>query len=324
MFCPRRNTATPWVLTWVRSILLALPIALSGLICHAAEQRALQFTDVLGAKRVSDPQVSPDGKWVAYTVTVAEREDNRTDSDVWLVPFEGGEPRRLTSSPKQDRHARWSPDSKCLVFESNRAGDFQIYRIRVDGGEAVKLTSISTEAQQPVWAPDGKHIVFVSAVFPEYSEMPFSKSDPANKRKLDEREKSKVKARLVTQLLYRHWNSWVDGKRQHLFVLPVAEDYSAGEPRDVTPGDRDAVPTSTTFSAGDEFDVSPDGQFLAYTATPVPTREEAWSTNHDLYEVNLRTGERRQITENKAADGLPSILARWPILGLSGSGPSRV
>jgi Tol biopolymer transport system component len=91
------------------------------------------------------------------------------------------------------------------------------------------------------------------------------------------------------------------GERQHLFIVNA----DGGDPRDLTPGDRDAVPTSTTFSAGDEFDFSPDGKEIVYTATPFPNREEAWSTNHDLYSVNLETGERRQITTNPAADGLP-------------------
>ena len=127
----------------------------------------------------------------------------------------------MTSSPKHDRHPRWSPDGKWIAFESNRGGKFQIYLIRADGGEAKELTSISTEAQQAVWSPDGKGLVFVSAVFPEFSAQPFKESDAANKKKEEEREKSKVKGRVITKLLYRHWDSWVDDKRQHLFVLDL-------------------------------------------------------------------------------------------------------
>ena len=287
--------------------------SLAGGASFAAEQRPMKLEDMFQIRRLADPQISPDGKWVAYTITEVSKDDNSTQSDIWLVPLAGGEPRRLAASPKHDRHPRWSPDSKWIVFESNRAGDFQLYTIRVDGGEAQKLTSLSTEAQQPVWSPDGKHIAFVSAVFPQFSEMPFAESDAANKKKLEEQEKSKVKARVATELLYRHWNAWVEGKRQHLFVIAMQDGGASGSPRDLTPGDRDAVPTSETFAAGDEFDFTPDGQSLAYTATPGPTREEAWSTNHDIYEVNIRSGERRQITTNPAADGLPrySPDGRW-------------
>ncbi len=270
--------------------------------CVGADgRRPMELEDLFRLRRVSDPQVSPDGRWVAYVVGKVEKAENFVNTDIWLLPTGGGEPKQLTNGLRHDRHPRWSPDGKSIVFESNRGGAFQLFVISVEGGEARQLTTISTEATQPVWSPDGKRIAFVSAVFPEFSDKPFSESDALNKKANDERENSKVKARIMTQLLYRHWDSWVDGKRQHLFVMPAG----GGEPRDVTPGDRDAVPTSSTFSAGDDFAFSPDGKELAYTATPTPTREEAWSTNHDLYAVNLETGERRQVTTNLAADGYP-------------------
>ena len=285
--------------------LSVLAAASLGAASGADRARPLEFDDLLGIQRLSDPQVSPDGHSIAYVVTRADKAENRTDSDIWLAPLAGGEPRQLTASPKHDRHPRWSPDGKWIAFESNRGGSFQIYLIAADGGEARQVTTISTEATQPVWSPDGRRVAFVSAVFPEFSEKPFKESDELNKKKLDEREKSKTKARLISRLLYRHWDSWVDDKRQHLFVVSVTNGAATDDPRDVTPGDRDAVPTSTTFSAGDDFAFSPDGKKLAYTATPVPAREEAWLTNHDLYEVDLDTGERRQLTTNPAADAFP-------------------
>lgn len=288
---------------WWCLALAALVLRLGNPV--AAAQRPMEIEDLFRLHRVSDPQVSPDGRWVAYVVGQTEKAENRLNTDIWLVPLTGGEPRQLTNSPRHDRHPRWSPDGRWMVFESNRDGAFQLYTIPTNGGEARRLTAISTEASQPVWSPDGAHIAFVSAVFPEFSDKPFKESDALNKQQLDDREQSKVKARVFTQLLYRHWDSWVEGKRQHLFVVPVKDGVATGEPRDLTPGDRDAVPTSSTFSAGDDFAFSPDGQELAYTATPVPAREEAWQTNHDVYTVNLTTGERRQITTNPAADGFP-------------------
>ena len=155
-----------------------------------------------------------------------------------------------------------------------------------------------------IWSGDGRQIAFVSAVAPEFSAKPFAESDKLNKEKIDQKAKSKVKARIFTSLLYRHWDSWVGDLRQHLFVLSFTNGV-AGEPKDVTPGDRDAVPTSTTFSAGDDFDFSPDGKDLAYTATPMPVREGAWSTNHDVLAVTLATGVVRPLTTNPAADGFP-------------------
>ncbi|HLB00869.1 MAG TPA: S9 family peptidase, partial [Bacteroidota bacterium] len=162
-------------------------------------------------------------------------------------------------------------------------------------------TNISTGAGQPVWSPDGGMIAFVSAVYPEFSDKPFAESDRLNASKDTYRDTSKVKARIYTHLLYRHWDSVVDDKVQHLFVVPSA----GGDPRDVTPGERDAVPTSSTFSAGDDFAFSPDGAELAYTAVPMPVREQAWRTNHDILIVNLSTGAVKQLTTNPAADGYP-------------------
>jgi dipeptidyl aminopeptidase/acylaminoacyl peptidase len=144
-------------------------------------------------------------------------------------------------------------------------------------------------------------IAFVSSVFPEFSDKPFQVSDALNKQQEEYRDTSKVKAKIFTKLLYRHWDGWVEGKRQHVFVMPAG----GGDPRDVTPGDRDGVPTSDTFNAGEEISFSHDGSLLAYTATPLPIHEESWSTNHDIYTINLITGERQQITTNPAADGCP-------------------
>lgn len=301
----RARTATATV---TRSAILSSLLLVGALTSFAGPApHAMTFEDLLACRRLSEPTPSPDGRWVAFVVGVVEREENRVNTDIWVVPASGGEPRQLTRSPRHDRHPTWSPDSKRLAFESNRDGEFQIYTLSLDGGEAQRVTTLATEANQPVWSPDGGHLAFVSAVFPEFSDQPFAAADKANKARLEEREKSKVKARVITQLLYRHWDSWVDGKRQHLFVVPVKDGAAAGEPRNLTPGDRDAVPTSTTFAAGDEFAFSPDGTELVYTATPTPSREEAWKTDHDLWSVSLKDGQRRQLTRNPAADGCPKF-----------------
>jgi dipeptidyl aminopeptidase/acylaminoacyl peptidase len=287
-----------------------LAIALSPWPARAqtAAPRPMEIEDLFRLQRVSDPQLSPDGQRVAYVVTAPLKDENRTNSDIWLVNADGtGEPRKLTNSPKADAHPRWSPDGKWLAFESSRGGTSQIYLLPVDGGEARALTALSTGANQPMWSADGRAIAFVSAVFPEFSAQPFAESEKANKDKLEAREKSKVKARIADKLLFRHWNEWVEDLRQHLFVVRLKPDGSAdGEPRDVTPGENDAVPTSSTFSEGDEFTFSPDGKQLLFTAPPLPVRTQAWSTNHDIWSVDLASGARKNLTEgNAAADGYP-------------------
>jgi dipeptidyl aminopeptidase/acylaminoacyl peptidase len=277
---------------------LALPVL-------AAPKRPIALDDIFKFKRVSDPQVSPDGRHAVYVVSEVVWDENRTQSDLWLVDTATGAARALTSTPKNERSPRWSPDGRWIAFESNRSGDTQLWLLPTGGGEARQLTTLATGASGPRWAPTGDRLAFVSEVFPEFSALPFAEADAKNKAALAAREKDPVKVRVATQLLYRHWDSWHDGRRQHVFVVEVKDGAAAGEPRNVTPGENDAVPTSSTFSGGEEYDFSPDGRLLAFTAPPLPLREQAWRTNHDLWLVDLATLERKQLTTNPAADGFP-------------------
>jgi dipeptidyl aminopeptidase/acylaminoacyl peptidase len=283
------------------SLLVALlVVALNAGHAQADGKRPMAVEDLFRFLRVGDPQVSPDGKTVAYVVTTVSLADNKSTSAIWLASTgDGGKPRQLTGGAKKDRHPRWSPDGRHIVFESNRSGDNQLWIIDLDGGEAHQLTSIASEAATGIWSPDGKWISFTSAVYPEYSDKPYAESNKLNKERKEEAQKNPVKARVFTKLFFRHWDDWVEDKRQHLFVIPTA----GGEPRDLTPGDRDAYPTSTTFSVGDDFTFTPDSKHIVFTAPP--ERHEAWSTDYNLYRVPLAGGKPERLTENEAADNGP-------------------
>jgi dipeptidyl aminopeptidase/acylaminoacyl peptidase len=291
-------------------VLCACLLLFTAPAVFAEGKRPMTIDDLFRFKRVSDPQISPDGKLVVYVLSTVDLEGNKSSSSLWLASTDDkGEPHQLTNTTKKDRHPRWSPDGKSVLFESNRSGDNQLWIIDLAGGEARQLTAISNEASNGIWSRDGKHIAFVSAVYPEYSDKPFKESDALNKKRKEEIEKSPVKAKVHTHLFYRHWDSYVEDKRQHLFVMNVpASSVSAGsvEPRDVTPGDRDAFPTSSTFSTGDNFTFSPDGKYLVFTA--VPAKDEAWSTNYEICRVPIAGGgkEWENLTrDNTAADSGP-------------------
>ncbi|MBI3409738.1 MAG: S9 family peptidase [Planctomycetes bacterium] len=288
-------------------VLLLIPVIHAD--AQDSKRRPMQIDDLFRFKRVVEPRVSPDGKRVAYAVGDVDLDNNKTVYHLWIASTDekGGQPRQLTNAPKSDRNPRWSPDGKNILFESTRSGDSQLWMIPVGGGEARRLTSISTGANNAIWSPDGSHISFVSAVFPENSEKPFKESDKLNKKRMDEIAQNPVKAKTFTKLFFRHWDEYVEDKRQHLFVMPV-NDGQGGEPRDVTPGDRDAYPTSTTFSSGEDFSFSPDGKYLVFTA--VPAKNEAWSTNYDICRVPITGGsaEWECLTkDNPAADGGPQF-----------------
>src|SRR5688572_8266787 len=160
-----------------------------------ADRRPMAVADLFAFQRVADPQISPDGKLVAYQVTAVDLAGNKTSTNIWLAATDGKTPpRRLTTSTKADRHPRWSADGKRVLFESTRSGENQLWVIDLDGGEARQLTTISTGASSGTWSRDGQHIAFVSAVYPEFSELPFAESDKKNKERIDAAEKGAVKA----------------------------------------------------------------------------------------------------------------------------------
>ena len=283
-----------------RTLLTCFCLMLFATPALAQDRRPMQIADLFRAKRISDPQISPDGSLVVYAQTDVDVDANTRNSDLWIVSADGGEPRRLTNTPQGESHPRFSPDGKSILFSSSRSGSMQLYVLPIDGGEARQLTDISTGASNGMWSPDGSRIAFVSAVAPEFSELPFAQSDAQNKAKAQAAENNPIKARVFDKLFFRHWDSWVEGARQHLFVVSAA----GGEPRDVTPGDWDAYPTSMTFSVGDDFTFSPDGEYVVFTAPP--RQNEAWSTNHGIWRVPVGGGEPENLTANNlAADSAP-------------------
>jgi dipeptidyl aminopeptidase/acylaminoacyl peptidase len=268
------------------ALLLALTI-----VAVAQGQSGLKVDDLFRFKRVGDPQISPDGKLVAYSVSTYDKEKNARSSQIFLVSIEGGEPRQLTSGARANERPRWSPDGRQIAFISTRDGESHIWMVDTGGGEARKITTISTGAADLIWSPDGANLLFVSDVYPECAD------DDCNKKRLEQAEASKVKAKMTDRLLFRHWNSWKEGKRSHIFIVAAA----GGPARDLTPGDWDAPP----FSLGgqDNYAFSPDGKEACFARNI--DKVEALSTNNDLFTIPVTGGEVRRITNNPGSDTNP-------------------
>jgi dipeptidyl aminopeptidase/acylaminoacyl peptidase len=268
-------------------------ISLFAMVTFAfAQERRLTIDELLKVRRVGDPQISPKGDLVAFTITNVDQAANKSTTQIYLVPLGGGETRQLTNDEHSSAGPRWSPDGEKLAFVSARDGDDQIWTIDVSSGALKKITTISTGAGDPVWSPDGKWLAFVSDIYPE------CRDDACNKRRAEEVAQNKVKAHVAERLLYRHWKSWKNGMRTHVFVASSA----GGEARDLTPGDYDAPP----FSLGGPTDYafSPDSSELAFVSNH--DKVEATSTNADVWLIPVKGGTPKNITAaNHGYDGSP-------------------
>src|SRR5262249_4738259 len=136
----------------MRRALLAFHLLASTAL---AAGRPMTVDDLLSVKSVTDPQVSPDGKWVVYVVSEIDRDKNKSNSDLWLVSVSGGEPKRLTTSPGADNPPRWSPDGKQIAFVSDRGGSAQVWLLPFERGEARRLTKLPIDVAGPIWSPVG-------------------------------------------------------------------------------------------------------------------------------------------------------------------------
>ncbi len=274
---------------------MTISIRILALMIFASSAFAAQtfrVEDMQKLSRVSGPKLSPDGKWVAFTVTRSNVEKNRTVTNVWRVASTGGEPQQLTFAGQgSNTDLRWSPDGRFLYFVSSRVDNKpQIFRMSMAGGEASQITDIPTGVADYVLSPDGKTIAIKAVVFPACTDM------ACNEKTAKERADNPVKARMIANIPFRRWDRWVDGMRNHIFVMPS----EGGPPVDITPGDVDSP--IWTEDDGDEIAFSPDGREICFSRY---VENEALSGNSDLFVIPVSGGSPKSITRNKATDRTP-------------------
>lgn len=245
-----------------------LALLLTVAVALMAGTAPITHEDVWLMKRVGAPAVSPDGKWVVFSVVEPSYEADKQVSDLWIVPADGSAaPRRLTATRGPEGGVDWSPDSSRIAFSARREGDeaAQIYILPLGGGEAQRVTSLSTGARSPRWRPDGKALLFQSDVYPGAGD------DEANKKIAAERKARKYRARVFELFPIQYWDRWLDDLRPHVFVQEAEPGAKA---RDLLTGTKLIQEVGFDAPRGGmsgESDLqpvwSPDGGSIVFTAT---------------------------------------------------------
>jgi len=287
----------------------AVAALLSGFLVQAAqaqEQKPFSVEDLVRLDRVSEPQVSPDGRYVAFTVNETDMDANKRRADLWLLDFDSEkvEPRHLTRDPANDTSPRWSADSKTLYFVSTRSGSSQVWRLSLEGGEAMQVTSLPVDVNTLKVAPKGNRLLVSLDVFADCADL------DCTAKRVDEASKSKEHGHAHDRIFVRHWDTWDDGRQSHLYTIQLdANGKVSGGPVSLS-GKLDADVPSKPMGGDEEFNFSPDGSRVAFQAR-IKGKTEPWSTNFDIYEVAAdgSGGPQNLTAENLAWDGQPNYSA---------------
>jgi dipeptidyl aminopeptidase/acylaminoacyl peptidase len=317
----------------IRSVLIALA-ALAALAAastplsaaDATTAKGLTADDLVRLARVSDPQVSPDGRRVAYTLRETDLDANRGRTDLWVLELgaaagsgtagkTGAAPRRLTQHLASDSAPRWAADGRGLYFLSSRGGSSQIWYLALAGGEPQQVTTLPLDVGSFEVSPRGDRLAVSMEVFADCVDLQCSVD------RLAARDKHKASGLIYDQLFVRHWDTWKDGRLSQLFTLPIAADGKAGKPVNVSRVVRADVP-SKPFGGDEDYAFSRDGARIVFSAR-LSGRSEPWSTNFDLYEVAADGSDapRNLTADNPAWDAQPVFLANGDLAWLAMTRP---
>ena len=286
-------------------LLRATAVLLFAGVAGAAESHPFSVHDMLGMHRISDQHVAPDASRIVFVRRTTDLDANRGRTDLWLVNLDGRGLRRLTSHPAGDWNPRWSRDGMNIWFLSTRSGSAQVWRIAVDGGEATQVTDWPLDVGTLAVSPTGDHLAVSMEVFPG--------ATPADtKTTLDGIAAAPITGRIYDRMFIRHWDTWKDGRRAHVFVLPVggregihAPTVEAGRAVDVMLN-MDADCPVKPFGGAEDYTFTPDGRSIVFTARDVGTKEP-WSTDFDLYvaPIDGSKAPRCITSDNEAWDANP-------------------
>jgi acylaminoacyl-peptidase len=265
--------------------------------------RPFTINDLVALDRISDPHVSPDGKTVVYDVRSTDLAANKGVHSIWVAEVSGASPaKRLAASDGGASNPRWSADGHAIYFLSGRSGSDQVWRTDMSGATPTQVTHLPLDVGSIKLSADG-HVMIVSmAVFPD------AEAPDATKARQDAHEHDKAKGQVFDRMFVRHWDSWADGTRNHLFSLTLdgAGD-ATGTPVPLMSGMDGDVPAKP-FGGDEDYDISPDGRTVFFSVR-LAGKGEPWSTDFDIYRVPADGSAAPQdlTADNKAWDASPAV-----------------
>jgi dipeptidyl aminopeptidase/acylaminoacyl peptidase len=261
----------------VRLLSIITSIVLISNVTLLFGKNSIKFEDFFTVHRLGTPVVSSDGQKITFTVRLANIKDNNYATQIWVMDKDGSNLKQLTSHSSSSTSPAFSPDGATLYFLSNRSGSNQIWRISLSGGDAQQVSNVYGDIEGFALSPEESHFIIVRKVHPD------CETEDCIKDKGEAQKNNPVKARIIDNLMYRHWNEWLEGKYSHLFLLSL----DGKTLKNLTPGPFHTPPIS--LGSSHDYTFAPDGREICFVTNK--DEELAISTNNDLYTV-LRDGSK--------------------------------
>jgi dipeptidyl aminopeptidase/acylaminoacyl peptidase len=279
------------------------PAAAAKPAAPASALPAFSVQDLLALRRISEPDVSPDGRRLVFTMRTDDLRANKGHTSIWVLDTakRGSAPQALTADDTHDGGAVWSRDGQFIYFLSARSGSTQVWRMSAAGSNAAQVTNLPVDVGTFRVAPTGDRLLVSVDVFRDCDDL------ACTRQRLDVAAKSTASGVLYDRLFVRHWDAWSDGRRSQLFSIALdAGGAAQGSPVNLTTGIDGDVP-GKPFGGREDYAFSPDGKQVVFSVR-VAGSTEPWSTNFDLYAVAASGGRPRNLTaDNPAADTQPAF-----------------